>query len=236
MRRIGAVIVLILFALLSACVSSENKSQAISQYKLGQSELQSGNIQQAYVRFHESLIKDPGNYEVHHALGYVNIVLGDYGKAENNLLQAVKIKEDYSEAWNTLCSLYHIYLGRYEAAINACEKALENNLYTTPEKSLYNLGRIYYKTGNNRRSLKYIDKATRRLPSWFPPYYSKALAYNALGQYNNASEALDTAIGLDPRFQGDKKKAEKHFRNNRTKRKFFESPAEADQLIDILHY
>lgn len=236
MRRISLIIVMTLFVFLVSCISTENKNLAVSQYKFGQSSLQSGNIQDAYVKFHESLLLDPNNHEVHHALGYVNMLLGDYDKAEKNLLQAVSLKPDYSDAWNTLCSIYHLYLGKYDAAIIACEHALENPLYSTPEKSFYNIGRIYYKKGNYHKALDYAVKATKRLPSWFPPYYSKALAYNALGKYDDAAEAVETAIGLDPRFQGDKKKAENYLRQNRKKKQFFETTTEADQLIDILHY
>jgi len=151
-------------------------------------------------------------------------------------LKAVSLDDSYSEAWNTLCSIYHIYLGRYDKAIDACSKALENPLYPTPEKPLYNLARIYYKQGNNQKSLAYANKAIRRFPNWFPAYYIQALAYNSLGNYNEASIAMDTAVGLDPRFQGNKKKAESFFKKNRGKKTYFETPQEADLFVDILHY
>jgi len=237
MRRIISLSLILAFSLTASCgTSQEKKDMAISHYKLGQSELQTGNTQQAFIRFHESLNLDPGNYEAHHALGYVNMTMGEYAKAEQNLRKAVDLKPDYSEAWNSLCTLYHMYMNRLDQAVKACERALENNLYTTPEKSLYNLCRIYYKKGNHQKALTYINKAVKRFPNWFPAYYSQALVYNAIGQYNEAALALETAVGLDPRFQGDKKKAEKHFRDNRNKKDYFENPREADQLIEIIHY
>lgn len=225
-----------LLIIVSCGSSQEKKNLAAAKFMLGQSELQSGNNQQAYIRFHEALIEDPRNKEVHHALGYVNMTMGDYGKAEKFLMRAVSLDNKYSEAWNSLCSLYHIYLGRYDKALRACEKALENPLYKTPEKSLYNIARIYYKKGNNQKALSYSSKAIKRFPNWFPAYYIQSLAYNSLGNYNQASVALDTAIGLDPRFQGNKKKAEKYFKENRNKKAFFETTQEADILVDILHY
>jgi tetratricopeptide (TPR) repeat protein len=238
MRRIIILAFIMTLSLTSAScgTSQDKKDMAIAKYKLGQSELQAGKTQQAFVRFHEALIQDPRNREVHHALGYVNMSMGDYKEAEKHLMRAVSLDNQYSEAWNSICSLYHIYLGKYDKALRACEKALENPLYATPEKSFYNIARIYYKKGNNSKSLANAGKAIKRFPNWFPAYYIQSLAYNGLGKYNEASESLDTAIGLDPRFQGNKKKAENYFKKNRKKKAFFETPQEADLLVEILHY
>jgi len=237
MRWITILAMVLVFSLSASCgTTQDKKNMAIAKYKLGQSELQSGRTQQAFIRFHEAVQQDPNNKEVHHALGYVNMTMGDYAEAEKYLMRAVSLDNEYSEAWNSLCSLYHIYMNRYEKAIRACEKALENPLYKTPEKSFYNIARIYYKKGEYSKALAYSGKAVRRFPNWFPAYYVQALAYNGQKKYDEAAEALLTAIGLDPRFQGDRKKAEKHFRKNRKKKTFFESPQEADQFVEILHY
>lgn len=237
MRRILLPLAIMVISLLISCGTSQNnKDEARSSFTLGQSYLSSGNTQQAFIKFHEALKYDPNNKEVYHALGYINMRLGEYAEAEKNVLKAVDIDSGYSEAWNTLCTLYHMYMEKYDDAAKACETALENNLYPTPEKSLYNLGRIYYKQRQYRKSLAYTEKAIKRLPSWFPAYYSQALTYNALGQYPEAVQAVETAIGLDPRFQGDKQKAEKHFKQNRLKKELFETSREADQLLEILHY
>ena len=237
MRRMMFLAAILVISLTVSCGTSQaKKDMAMAYYKLGQSELQAGETQKAFVRFHEALQEDPRNPEVNHALGYVNMTIGEYVKAEKNIKDAVAFKPGYSEAWNTLCSLYHLYMGKYDQAVRACEKALSNPLYATPEKAFYNLGRIYYKKGNNQKALSYMSKAVRRFPNWFPAYYGQALAYNALGKYNSASQALETAVGLDPRFQGNAKKAEKHFRANRNRKEYFENPREADQLIEILHY
>jgi hypothetical protein len=48
---------------------------------------------------------------------------GAYGDAVKAADNAVKLKPDYSEAWNSICAAYN-KLGRYEEAAAACEQAL----------------------------------------------------------------------------------------------------------------
>ena len=155
--------ILVFFITVSCGTSQEKKDRAVAHYKLGQSELRAGKTQQAFIRFHEALQVDPRNAEVHHALGYINMTIGEYAKAEKNIKEAVAIKSDYSEAWNTLCSLYHLYMGKHDQALRACEKALANPLYTTPEKAFYNLGRIHYKKGNYQKALSHMNLSTLSL-------------------------------------------------------------------------
>lgn len=234
MRRLSVLLTITVLLLITSCgTSHDNKMLAESQYKLGLSHLQTGGAQQAFVKFHEALVYDPNNKEIHNALGNTNIMLGDYSAAETSFHNAIKLDRDYSEAWNNICYLYFKKLKEYGKAIDACENALKNPLYETPEKPLYNLGRIYYRLKNFKKSLENTEKALKRYPSLFQAFYSKALAYNALGRYSEAAEALSTAIDLDPRFQGNKQMAEKNFRENRHR---YEDPREVDQLIEILHY
>lgn len=225
------------FAMTAGCgASAEKKEMARSHFMFGQSQLRSGNVQQAYIKFHEALEYNPRDKEVHHALGYVNMKNKEYAKALEHLRKAVKIDSGYSEAWNTMCVLNHMHMKDYNGAIVACEKALKNDKYSTPEKSMYALGRIYYKLGDYNKSLEYFSKVVIRFPSLIVPYYGQALVYNALGRRTEASEAISTAIGLDPVLQGDKIKAEKFIKKNRNNEAYFETPDEADRLIEILHY
>ena len=232
MLKYRVYVLLILLLFIAACSSTEKKNMALSYYKLGQSHLQTGSPQKAFVKFHESLDFNPEAKETYNALGWTNLLLGDYDQSEASYLKAVELDDNFSEAWNNLCFLYYNELKRYDDAINACQKALENVRYGTPEKPLYTLGRISYRRGDYRKALAYTDKAIRRFPQLVGAYYSKALIYNAMGQYSEAQHVMGEALELDPRFQGNKKKAEKHFNDNR---RSYEK-GEADQFIDILHY
>ncbi len=237
MRVLVIAVLVTVFSILTGCsASAEKKEMARSHYLLGQSKLQSGNTQNAYIEFHKALEFNPRNKEVHYALGYVNMKNKDYKIAHEHLSKAVKIAPNYSEAWNTMCFLDYMYLKDYDGAIAACQEALKNPLYTTPEKPLYTLGRIHYLLGNNTKALKYFTKTVNRFPSFFFAYYSQALAYNALGQRTEASEAIAIGIELNPDFQGDTIKAEKFIRKNRTNKAYFSTTKEADLLIQILHY
>ena len=112
---------LILLLFIAACSSAEKKNMALSYYKLGQSHLQTGSPQKAFVKFHESLEFDSDIKETHNALGWTNLLMGDYEQSETSYKKAVELDDDFSEAWNNLCFLYYNELKRYDDAIASYE-------------------------------------------------------------------------------------------------------------------
>jgi Tfp pilus assembly protein PilF len=229
---VAAVIVLALGV--TACKTASKRNLEVeSLYKFGMSHLVSGKNQAAFVKFHEALQIDPDHKESLNGLGYVYLGMEEYEKAAEHFGKAIAIDDSYSEAYNNLCFTYY-NLARYQEAISTCEKAVENPLYATPEKAYYNMGRSYYKMGKHQKAVESLDQGLKRHPNFFQGYYAMALAYNALRQHGKASEAMGLAIGLDPRFQGDKQLAENKLRE--LKREGVYDPKEVEQYIQILHY
>jgi superkiller protein 3 len=234
-RRYVKLLVPILALVVLSCATSEKKNEAEARYKLGVSQLMAGNTQAAYVKFHESLQMDPNNPEVYNALGSVHLQLEEYEKAAENFRKAAWLKKDYSEARNNLCYVFYI-TGEYQEAILSCERALENPLYQTPEKSFYTMGRSYYRIGEYEKAVKAYDSAVKRLSNFSPGYYGLALAHNAMQKFGEAAGAMGTAIGLDRRFEGNREKALKFFVNETTRTSDPLELKDNQDFVEILHY
>jgi protein O-mannosyl-transferase len=150
-----------------------------------------------------------------------------YDKSIEAAKEALKLKPDYADAYNNICSAYNM-LGEYAEAEKACKKALEikpdyelakNNLAQskllasqmaqlletvkskpTPEGYL-NLSVVYY---NKKQYQKCIDAAREALklkPDYADAYNNICSAYNMLKQWDNAIEACRKALEIDPGFE-----------------------------------
>jgi len=207
----------------------EDVKKAQAHYKLGVSQLNSGNIQPAFVEFQTALTFDPNNKEVHNALGNVYLRLTDLGAAEEHFRNAARIDPKYSEVHNNLCHVYY-RLRQWNKAVASCTKALANPLYATPEKAFYTLGRVHYRNRNYDGAIKAYENALKRMPGMpnrHLPYYGIALCYNAKRDYGGASEAMTQAITLDPAFRGDREKA---------LTEFSETKGDTAEAVDIRDY
>jgi Tfp pilus assembly protein PilF len=234
-RRYVKFLVPFLALLVLSCAASQKKNEAEARYKVGVSHFMAGDTQAAYVKFHESIRMDPNNPDVYNALGSVHIQREEYGKAAENFRKAASLRKDYSEAYNNLC--YVSYLrGEYREAIRSCERAIENPLYMTPEKSFYTMGRCYYRLGEYEKAVGAYDSSVKRLSNFSPGYYGLALAYNAMQKFGEAAGAMGTAIGFDDRFQGDKEKAMKFFVNETARTRDPLELRDNQDFVEILHY
>lgn len=223
--RVLAAIVCGLLA--ASCAGPTKMKEAQAHYKLGISHLNAEDIQRAYIEFQTARDIDPKNKEVHYALGHVHLKLMDYEKAEQSFKKAVKLDSDYSDARNYLCYVYNL-TGRWNDAVKQCKKALENTMYLTPDKAFYNLGIAYLRLHSPDEAIKAFTNVIRRVPNLYPAYYGLALAHNEKRQYGEAAAAMKNAIEFDPRFKGDRVKAEEHFKG--------EMPLDELQKRDLAGY
>lgn len=233
MKFFRALAVLFFCLLCVSCgVSKERATQAQAHYKLGVSYLSENNLQPAFVEFQKAIELNPDNKEYHNVLGLVYLRLMDYTHAEEHFRRSVRIDEDYSEAHNNLCYLYYIQR-QYPRAEEACKKALSNPLYLTPEKAFNNLAKTCYRQRRYDEAIKYYWEAIRRAPALYIAFYGLSLAHNAKREYAEAEKSLTKAIELDPKYRGDKKRAEADMRAGRFDA---EEPQDLKDFLDILHY
>lgn len=203
--------VILCLALVScATTGASDKKQSDAHFKLGVSHLNESSIQPAFVEFQKALQFDKNNKDAHNALGTVYLQLEDLPMAEKEFDAAGRIDSTFSDAFNNLCYVQY-RLKKWDAAISNCKKALSNPIYLTPEKSFYSLGRVYYRMGNYDEAIDAYGDAIKRLPGLYLAYYGMALSYNAKGEYGKASESMTRGLVLDPRFTGDRDRAEQAF-------------------------
>ena len=232
-QRYAKVLLIAVCLIAASCgVSKERAAQGQAHYKIGVSYLSENNLQPAFIEFQKAIELNPDNKEFHNALGIVYIKLEDHKKAEESFKKSVRIDEDYSEAHNNLCYLYYMEK-QYPQAIESCKKALSNPLYLTPEKAFNNLGKTYYRQRKYDEAVKVYWEAIRRSPALYIAFYGLALAHNAKRDYGEAENTLSKAIDLDPKYRGDKKKAEAEMKAGRFD---VEEPQDLKDFLDILHY
>jgi len=148
--------------------------------------------------------EDPENPRVHYNLGiaYLGKDLGD--KAEQQFKEAIRLKSDYSEAYNYLGRIY-LYRGETEAAIQCFQKALDNVLYNNPEKAYYNLGEAYMIKKDYAKAAEQLERAVRLVPDYVPAYALLGQAYEGLRKNADAKRSYRSALQYlgtdDPDFQ-----------------------------------
>lgn len=214
------------------CISGMDKKKGEANLKVGITHFHSGDIQRAYLKFQEALKYDPDNKEIHNALGNVYLRLNERDNAVKSFTQAVELDSTYSEAWNNLCAVKYM-MRRYNDAISDCKHSLANPMYATPEMAYSNMGYSYFRMGRLGEAKDAFDGATIRQPVYFVAYYALALIYNAEGKFAKAAENMETALKFDPRFRGDRIKAEKEFQ---VQRQSADYPRDYSDFIEILHY
>lgn len=236
--RITLLALLALTLAAAACmvplVEKDSHKESLMHYKLGLSYLEENKYQGAFLEFQKALEANPNNKDIHNALGFVYMKFEDMAKAKASFERAVSLDPSFSDSYNNLC-IVHYKMKQYKEAASYCKKALDNLLYTTPEKAFYNLGLIHYRQKNYEESVKAYKQAVIRQDGFYPAHYGLALAYNALSQYGAASAALEKAIKLDPSFKGSADKAEREFMDPANPNPRVESE-DVNDILEILRY
>ncbi len=141
----------------------------------------------------QALELDPKLPEAHRSLGRCYMLLGDYEKAEQLLLEAVRISPKFAGGYRTLAWLAE---GRAEhgRALELARKALE--LAPTDLETLLLIGLIYLDTGKYTMALATLQRAIELGPDYGRAYYGIGTVYMKLGVFDLALENLVTAVEL----------------------------------------
>jgi tetratricopeptide (TPR) repeat protein len=170
---------------------------AEAQYKLGISDLNNGQLQQAFVKFQKALESNPKYRDAHYALGHLYFLRNQLDEAQNEFIKTIKLDPDFAEAHNYLGKVYE-QKGEWELAIEEYKKALENLQYKTPHFARYNLGVALMNLNDHEGALAEFDKAIRIDPSFIGAYQAKGQAYSQLNRYSEAIKAYQQALNLNP--------------------------------------
>lgn len=209
----------------TGCVSTEKspeekKSNAL--YMLGRSFLRQERLQDAFLKFQESIQVNPRNKESHSMLGEVYTRLGQYGKAIESYEKAIEIDPEFSEAYNKMSMTYNM-TEEWDKAIRAGRKALDNPLYQNPEFAYNNVGRALLMKGDCRTASEAFRQALLRRP--IPQaQFNLAMSYTCLGREEDAVRQLERLVERAPKYadahfelgrlleaRGETKKARMHY-------------------------
>jgi len=135
-------------------------------------------------------------------------------------LDAVKLKPDYKEAYNNICSAYNC-LGEWDRAIEAGEKALavapdyalasanlalakqmkemtKSAMQKPSHESWLNLSLLYYNSSFYYLCIEAAEKALALNPKSANAYNNICSAYNAMNKWDEAIVACEKALTLEP--------------------------------------
>ncbi|MBI2372323.1 MAG: tetratricopeptide repeat protein [Deltaproteobacteria bacterium] len=130
-------------------------------------------------------------------LGDAYMKRGRYGEALAATEQAVRLKPDYPEAWNTL-GLVRSGRGELEKAVPAYRRAI--HLMPDYAEAWNNLGIAHGDRGEHAEAITVFHRAIRLKPNYAEAWNNLGVVYATKGQYAQAVPAYREAIRLKPDF------------------------------------
>jgi len=183
---------------------AERKKNAERLMNEGSLALRAGDSSLAMDLLLKAEKEDPENPYVRYNLGIAYLGKDLVDKAEHQFKEAIRLKSDYSEAYNYLGRIY-LYRGQTDAAIQCFQKALSNVRYNNPEKAYYNLGEAYMIRKEYGKAADQLERAIKLVPDYAPAYALLGQAYEGLRKDGDAKRSYRSAIqyggNYGPEFQ-----------------------------------
>ena len=143
---------------------------------------------------------DPTNPRIPNTMGLIYLGREMFAEAQKSFEQALEIDPKMSDAWNNLGALF-IQIGRWDKAIEACEKASTDVLYPYPYLPLGNIGWAYFKKDDLKQATYFLRKAVKERNDFCRGWEHLGQVYLAQGELGAAEKALRKAIEKCPGFQ-----------------------------------
>jgi tetratricopeptide (TPR) repeat protein len=153
----------------------------------------------ALEQFLKALEIYPDDPNLHYDLALTYDMKGALDKTEYHLKEAIKLKPDYSDAYNYLGFVYFSQ-GKVDEAIKYYHKALDNELYLSPQDAHMNLGIAYLSLKEYRKAILQLEEAIRLVPDFAAAYNNLGKAYEGLGQYDKARFNYEKAVEFNPQY------------------------------------
>ena len=187
--------------LVSGCATDRafREKQARAYRDRGERYLGVNQPSKALEQFREALKIYPDDPHLHYDLALTYDMKGMLDKTEYHLKEAIRLKPDYSDAYNYLGFIY-FGRGKDEEAIQYYHKALENELYMNPQDAHNNLGLIYLHQKKYRKAVLHLEEAVRVVPDFAAAYNNLGKAYEGLGQYDKARFNYEKAVKFNPQY------------------------------------
>ncbi len=169
------------------------KESASYRLQISASLIKGGNYPEAFKELQTALADDPENPYINSSLGYVCFLRERYELSEKYYLEAIRLKPDYTDAKNSLASLYLETL-RLSKAESLIKEAVEDMSYPSYQKTYANYGILEFKKKNYAQAITYFKKSLQkdRENCGMLTYLGRALTET--GDLNEAIPQLDKAI------------------------------------------
>jgi type IV pilus assembly protein PilF len=199
LRLLGVILALAL--LLTGCATNKafREKQARAFRDRGERYLGANQSSKALEQFLEALKIYPDDPYLHYDMAYAYDVKGMLDKTEYHLKEAIRLKPDYSDAYNYLGFVY-FGRGKVDEAIKYYHKALENELYMNPQDAHMNLGLAYLSRKEYHKAMLHLEEAIRMVPDFAAAYNNLGKAYEGLGQYDKARFNYEKAVQFNPQY------------------------------------
>ena len=127
-------------------LSAENSDGWIIE-SLGETYWQMKNFKESTIRFKKALEINPQSSNAHYGIGLCYQYTDDPYRALHHYSEAIKIKPDFTEAYNNIAFITINEEGDLKKGIEILNKALENNTNKESLTLIYqNLSRVYHRT------------------------------------------------------------------------------------------
>lgn len=140
------------------------------------------------------------NFEASHLVALIHLALCATSpedchlkEAETYARRAVKLKEDFREAKNTL-GVVLIHEKRYDEAIGVLKPLSEDILYQTPENAWGNLGWAYLEKGSIDAAIDALSRSVAAQPLFCVGNFRLGAAFEKKKHFTEALEAYTRAL------------------------------------------
>lgn len=148
-----------------------------------------------YTLWLDTVWKSPGGGSPHYNLGNAYYNQGQFNKAIQEYLTALRLNPDHAKAHHNLGVAYYNQ-GQFNEAIQEYLIALRLNPYDTVAHN--NLGNVYYSQGHLNKAIQEYITALKLNPDYVEAHYNLGVAYMEKGLEHMAKEEFEIVLKLRP--------------------------------------
>ncbi len=170
-------------------------------YQMGVTYLTKGNVEMALFELSKAVRLKPRDGEVRFALGTVYLYKGESERAIVEFKEVIRLNPGHADAYNNLGAAY-VRIEKWDLAIDACQTALDQIGYQTPEKALTIIGWSYYKKNDPVNSIAYLKRALEIRPGSPDTANKISEVYITEGRLDKAQAILADLVTRYPTYVG----------------------------------
>jgi Tfp pilus assembly protein PilF len=173
-----------------------NKAAAEAARNVGEAYLAGGNLIAALKELKRAELLDPNDHITQYDLGLLYYYRERYALATEYFEKAIRLKNDYAPAINSLGNVYAAR-GDWDKAIELYNSISEDVFYGTPHFALSNMALAYYHKKEYAQAEKYFNEALSLRRDFVNALWGLGMTYNTVGRYSEAVVKLEQAIKRD---------------------------------------